>query len=103
MDNKKLYVGNLPWSATSDTLREMFAQFGNVVDATVITDRMSGRSKGFGFVTFETEESANQAITAMHEKEIEGRKIVVNTARPKEENRTGGFRPNNGGNRRRPY
>lgn len=102
MDNKKLYVGNLPWSMTSDTLREMFSQFGEVSDAVVITDRMSGRSKGFGFVTFATEEAATAATQQMHEKDIEGRKIIVNVARPREERRPGGgggFRDN----RRRGY
>lgn len=96
MDNKKLYVGNLPWSVTGDTLREMFAAFGTVTDAVVISDRMTGRSKGFGFVTFETEEAASAAVSEMHEKEVEGRKIVVNVARPREENRNnGGYRQNN--------
>lgn len=90
MDNKKLYVGNLPWSMTADSLREMFAQFGEITDAVVISDRMSGRSKGFGFVTFATEEAAQAAAAEMHEKEVEGRKIIVNVARPREENRTGG-------------
>jgi RNA recognition motif-containing protein len=102
MDNKKLYVGNLPWSVTNDSLREMFSQFGEVTDAVVITDRMSGRSKGFGFVTFATEEAASAATQQMHEKEVEGRKIIVNVARPREERRPGG----NGGfrdNRRRSY
>jgi RNA recognition motif-containing protein len=101
MDNKKLYVGNLPWSVTNDSLREMFSQFGEVTDAVVITDRMSGRSKGFGFVTFATEEAASAATQQMHEKEVEGRKIIVNVARP-ERKATGG----NGGfrdNRRRSY
>src|SRR5438105_2163479 len=97
MDNKnKLYVGNLPWSMTNDSLRDMFTQFGEVTDAAVITDRMTGRSKGFGFVTFANEEDANKAIQEMQEKEIEGRKIIVNVARPKED-RTGGgggFRDN---------
>lgn len=99
-DNKKLYVGNLPWSVNNDSLREMFSQFGEVVDAVVITDRQNqGRSKGFGFVTFATEESAKQAVEQMNEQEIEGRKIIVNVARPKEESRNGGgFRSN-----RRPY
>ncbi len=94
MDNKKLYVGNLPWSVTNDTLREMFAQFGEITDAVVISDRMSGRSKGFGFVTFATEEAAKAATEQMHEKEIEGRKIIVNVARPREERRPGSFRDN---------
>ncbi|KKP61735.1 MAG: hypothetical protein UR56_C0008G0039 [Candidatus Roizmanbacteria bacterium GW2011_GWC2_34_23] len=75
MDNKKLYVGNLPWTLTNDSLKEMFAQFGEVTEAIIITDRMSGRSKGFGFVTFATEEAAAAATQQMHEKEFEGRKI----------------------------
>lgn len=99
MDNKKLYVGNLPWTMTGDSLREMFAQFGEVTEAVIITDRMSGRSKGFGFVTFATEEAAAAATQQMHEKEIEGRKIIVNVARPREERRNDGFRSN----RRRDY
>ena len=92
MDNKKLFVGNLPWGITNDSLRELFAQVGEVVEAMVITDRMSGRSKGFGFVTFATEEAAQAAIQQLNEKEVEGRKIIVNVARPKEERRDGGFR-----------
>jgi len=107
MDNKKLYVGNLPWTLTNDSLKEMFAQFGEVTEAVIITDRMSGRSKGFGFVTFATEEAAAAAIQQMHEKEVEGRKIVVNVARPREERRPGGggFRSGGGGFRddRRSY
>ena len=92
MDNKKLFVGNLPWGITNDSLRELFASVGEVVEAMVITDRMSGRSKGFGFVTFATEEAAQAAIQQLNEKEVEGRKIIVNVARPKEERRDGGFR-----------
>ncbi len=88
MDNKKLFIGNLPWSITSDSLRDLFSQVGEVVEAMVITDRMSGRSKGFGFVTFATEEAAQAAIQQMNEKEVDGRKIIVNVARPKEERRT---------------
>ena len=99
MDNKKLFVGNLPWGITNDSLRELFASVGEVVEAMVITDRMSGRSKGFGFVTFATEEAAQAAIAQLNEKEIEGRKIIVNVARPKEERRDGGFRDD----RRRSY
>ncbi len=99
MDNKKLFVGNLPWGITNDSLRELFASVGEVVEAMVITDRMSGRSKGFGFVTFATEEAAQAAVAQLNEKEIEGRKIIVNVARPKEERRDGGFRDD----RRRSY
>jgi len=99
VDNKKLFVGNLPWGINNDSLRELFASVGEVVEAMVITDRMSGRSKGFGFVTFATEEAAQAAIQQLNEKEIEGRKIIVNVARPKEERSRGGFRDD----RRRSY
>lgn len=85
MDNKKLYVGNLPWSVNDDSLRELFAQFGDITEATVVVDRMSGRSKGFGFVTFASEEMASKAVQEMHEKDVEGRKIIVNVAKPREE------------------
>jgi len=101
VDNKKLFVGNLPWSINNDSLRDLFASVGEVVEAMVITDRMSGRSKGFGFVTFATEEAAQAAIAQMNEKEVDGRKIIVNVARPKEERpRDGGFRNDD---RRRSY
>ncbi len=92
MDNKKLFVGNLPWSVNNDSLRDLFSQVGEVVEAMVITDRMSGRSKGFGFVTFATEEAAQAAIQQMNEKEIEGRKIIVNVARPKEDRPRNNYR-----------
>ncbi len=92
MDNKKLFVGNLPWSVNNDSLRDLFSQVGEVVEAMVITDRMSGRSKGFGFVTFATEDAAQAAIQQMNEKEIEGRKIIVNVARPKEDRPRNNYR-----------
>ncbi len=82
MNNAKLYVGNLPYSITSDRLREVFSQFGQVVDAVVISDKFSGRSKGFGFVTFSNDEEAKAAVTAMDQKELDGRSITVNVARP---------------------
>jgi RNA recognition motif-containing protein len=101
VDNKKLFVGNLPWAINNDSLRDLFASVGEVVEAMVITDRMSGRSKGFGFVTFATEEAAQAAIAQLNEKEVEGRKIIVNVARPKEERpRDGGYRNDD---RRRSY
>jgi len=90
MDKKKLYVGNLPWSMSGDSLKELFSQYGEISEAIIISDRMSGRSKGFGFVTFVNEADAEKAVAEMHEKEIEGRKIVVNVARPREDR--GGFR-----------
>ncbi len=97
MDKKKLYVGNLPWSMNNDSLKELFAQYGEISEAVVITDRMSGRSKGFGFVTFADEAAAEKAATEMNGKDVEGRQIVVNVARPREER--GGFRRDNRGPR----
>lgn len=83
----KLYVGNLPYNVDSQQLSEMFASSGNVVSANVITDRMSGRSKGFGFVEFANDEEGDKAIAEFNGKEMEGRKIVVNEARPQEPRR----------------
>jgi RNA recognition motif-containing protein len=80
--NKKLFVGGLPWAVDDAKLKEMFSEFGEIVSAVVIVDKASGRSKGFGFVEFETEEAAQAAIKAMNGKEIEGRTITVNEARP---------------------
>ncbi len=81
---KKLYVGNLPYSSTQDTLRDLFAQAGNVESAIIIMDRMSGRSKGFGFVEMVSDEDAAKAIEMFHDQEYEGRKLIVNEARPME-------------------
>lgn len=82
--NKKLYVGNLDYAATGDQLSEHFAQAGKIVDSVVISDRYSGRSKGFGFVEFETEDEATKAIEMFNGKDFQGRNIVVNEARPQE-------------------
>jgi RNA recognition motif-containing protein len=79
---KKLYVGNLPFSANDDSLREMFAQVGQVESATIITDRDTGRSKGFGFVEMSTEQEAADAITKFSGADFEGRSLTVNEARP---------------------
>jgi RNA recognition motif-containing protein len=78
----KLYVGNLPFSATDDSLREMFAQAGQVESARIITDRDTGRSKGFGFVEMSTEQEASEAINKFNGKELDGRSLTVNEARP---------------------
>ncbi|MEI6532687.1 MAG: RNA-binding protein [Candidatus Roizmanbacteria bacterium] len=96
MDKNKLFVGSLPWAVNSDSLREIFAQYGEIVEATVITDRMTGRSKGFGFVTFANPDDAQKALE-MDGREVEGRKIVVNIAKPKEDRGSGGggFRRDN--------
>ena len=82
---KKLYVGNLAYSVTSDQLKDMFAQYGTVVSAATIEDRMTGRSKGFGFVEVGTDEEANAAIDALNGQDMDGRKLTVNVARPKAE------------------
>ena len=77
----KLYVGNLSYNTTNDSLRDAFAQGGTVVSATVLTDRMSGRSRGFGFVEME-EADAAKAIEMWNGKDLDGRKLRVNEARP---------------------
>ena len=81
-NNKKLFVGNLPFSATEDELRQMFGQFGEIVDLKLIIDRMTGRSKGFAFVEFADEATAQAAIEGMNGKDNNGRAMVVNVARP---------------------
>ena len=78
----KLYVGNLPFSATDDSLREMFKQAGQVESARIITDRDTGRSKGFGFVEMATDQEAANAITKFNGMDFEGRSLTVNEARP---------------------
>lgn len=83
--SKRLYVGNLPWSIDDQKLQEMFSAHGAVLSAKVITDKYTQRSKGFGFVEFEQDEDADKAIKALHESDMEGRKIIVNVARPMEE------------------
>ena len=89
---KKLYVGNLSYDTTSDALQQAFGQSGTVVSAQVIMDKMSGRSKGFGFVEMSTDEEATAAIDAWNGKELDGRALTVNEARPMEPRapRTGG-------------
>ena len=91
MEKNKIFVGSLPWSINSDSLKELFSQYGEITEAVVITDRETGRSKGFGFVTFASEESAQKALD-MGGKEVEGRSIIVNMAKPREERSGGGFR-----------
>lgn len=83
----KVYVGNLPYTVDGEKLKEIFSEFGEVSEATVITDKYSGRSKGFGFVTFSDEGAAKQAISEMNEKEMEGRKLKVSEAKPMTESR----------------
>jgi RNA recognition motif-containing protein len=92
----KLYVGNLPFSATDDSLREMFGQAGQVESARIITDRDTGRSKGFGFVEMSTEQEASEAIKKFNGTELDGRSLTVNEARPMAP-REGGGRGNREG------
>ena len=96
----KLYVGNLPYSTTEDDLRELFSPHGTVESAAVISDRDTGRSKGFGFVEMSTPEEAKAAMDALNGKDFGGRGLVVNEARPRED------RPRSndgGGNRQRSW
>lgn len=81
---KKLFVGNLAWETTSDDLRAFFSAYGNVIDAVVIKDKMTGRSRGFGFVEFETEAEAQKAVEA-NGKDLKGRNMNVNMAKPQED------------------
>jgi len=83
--NKKLYVGSLSYSTTEGSLKDAFSQAGNVVSAIIIMDKMTGRSKGFGFVEMSTEDEAKAAIEMFNGKELDGRTLVVNEARPPEE------------------
>ena len=85
MNNKKLFVGSLPWSVDDAKLAEIFAQAGTVVSAQVVKDRETGRSRGFGFVEMSTDEEAQNAVKNLNGTDVDGRNIVVNIARPREE------------------
>ncbi len=95
---KKIYVGNLAYGVSSSDLQQMFEPHGTVQSAQVIMDRDSGRSKGFGFVEMDNEQEAQAAIAALNGKEIDGRTLTVNEARPREE-RSGGGGGGGGGGR----
>lgn len=94
---KKLYVGNLSFSVDSDQLADVFAEFGTVESANVITDRETGRSKGFAFVEFAAEEAAQEAISKLHGSELAGRQMNVSEAKPQEKRPGGGGRGGFGG------
>jgi RNA recognition motif-containing protein len=96
---KNLFVGNLPFSATEDGLREIFAPFGEVQQVKIMTDRDTGKSRGFGFVEMAQDEEAEKAIAALNGKNFQGRPLTVNEARPKPERSGGGggFRGGGGG------
>ena len=95
----KLYVGNLPFQTSSDDLREHFAQAGNVESAQVVEDRMTGRSRGFGFVEMTTPEEAAAAIEQFNGKDFKGRNLTVNEARPRTDRGPGGGGGGGYGNR----
>ena len=96
----KLYVGNLPFQTTSDELRDHFAQAGNVESASVVEDRMTGRSRGFGFVEMATPEEAAAAIEQLNGKDFGGRNLTVNEARPRTDRGPGGGGGYGGGGNR---
>ena len=87
--SKKLYVGNLTYQVDSSELEQMFSQFGNVQSAQVITDRETGRAKGFGFVEMSSDAEAFAAIRGLHDQEHNGRRLTVNEAKPREARTTG--------------
>jgi cold-inducible RNA-binding protein len=95
----KLYIGGLSYSTTSDGLREFFSQSGNVLSATVITDRFSGQSRGFGFVEMAAAEEAQNAISQLNGRELDGRRITVELSNPQASRSGGGGRPGGGGGR----
>lgn len=100
----KLYVGNLPYTATEEELKELFGQAGTVTSVAVIKDRESGRSKGFAFVEMSTAEEAQKAISTLNGQMLGGRDLRVNIARPREEGgNRGGYGNRGGGGRRRDY
>ncbi len=88
--SSKLFVGNLSFNTTENDLQDAFAAHGQVVEATLMMDRMTGRSRGFAFVTYSTPEEAQKAIEAMNGAQVDGRALTVNVARPKEERPPGG-------------
>jgi len=95
--SKKIYVGNLSFQTTEADLTSMFEQHGTVESARIITDRDTGRSKGFGFVEMSDDDAANQAITQLNGREVGGRALTVNEARPMERRESRGFGGRGGG------
>ena len=102
---KKLYVGNLPYTTTNDELRDIFVEFGSVDSASVVMDKMTGRSRGFGFVEMTNDAEADAAIEAVNGRDAGGRALVVNEARPMSDRpmRNGGGRSGNGRPMRREF
>lgn len=106
MENK-LYVGNLSYSSTQADLEQLFGQYGNVTNVNVVTDKYSGRPRGFAFVEMESADAAQEAIQALHDTEFQTRKLVVNVAKPPSKGPGGGGggrrRSGGGGGGRRPH
>jgi len=100
MANINIYVGNLPWDTTQDDLYQLFGQYGQVAKTQVITDRDTGRSRGFGFVEMPTEEEANRAIEALNNFNYNGRPLTVNVAKPRDAGGGGGGGYGGGGGNR---
>lgn len=100
VNESRIYIGNLPFSIGFQELKELFSQFGEIVESTVVVNRYSGRSKGFGFVTFSSADSAQKAISEMNEKDVQGRKITVKPAMPLKEREEGDERPRDRDDRR---
>lgn len=88
--SKNIYVGNLPYGTTQEDLQDLFSQYGQIKSVHLISDKFTGRSKGFGFVEMNSDEEADQAIKALHESDLQGRNITVNEARPRETSFGGG-------------
>ena len=98
--NTKLFVGNLSFNTTENDLQDAFAAHGTVTEANLMTDRATGRPRGFGFVTMSSPQEAQEAINALNGANLDGRNLTVNEARPREERSGGGFRGGrDGGNR----
>jgi RNA recognition motif-containing protein len=100
--SNKLFVGNLSFNTTENDLQDAFAAFGTVTEANLMMDRMTGRPRGFGFITMSSADEAQKAIDGMHGQDLGGRALTVNVAKPREE-RAGGPRREFGGERRNRY
>ena len=94
-----IYVGNLSYQTTEDELRDLFAEFGDVVSAKLIVDKFTGQSKGFGFVEMSNNSEAQKAMDELNGRDVNGRSVTVNQARPRQERSRGGGRGYGGGNR----
>ena len=101
--NTKLFVGNLDFKVTENDLQDAFAAFGTVTEANLMVDKMSGRPRGFGFITMSIPEEAQKAIEGLNGTNLKGRNVTVNEARPKEERTGGGGRSGGGGDYGRRY